>query len=233
MNIDTAIFMQNEKIRRFPNSIEAKKAKFYDDNGYLINKLMDIKHWNTFAASLIEQYNSKGTLSEGQIFSASAMIMKIDNNAEERAAKSAEQKKNMISIDISKILAILDKTEGLERRYSNGREFVTKKVQFPKVRVGDLVFSKASDSSKNAGAVYIKYQKEYIGKVLGGYYLPVNSPCDEVISEIKKICKDPLDSAIAYGKRTGNCAVCSRDLTRHDSIDRGIGPICAERLGIL
>ena len=53
MNIDTAIFMQNEKIRRFPNSIEAKKAKFYDDNGYLINKLMDIKHWNTFAASLI------------------------------------------------------------------------------------------------------------------------------------------------------------------------------------
>ncbi len=233
MNIDTAIFMQKEKIRRFPNSIEAKKFKFYEEHSDIIDALRDIKSWNTFAASLVNQFDTKGQLTEPQLFSASAMLMKIKSNAEERAAKKVEQKKNMLSLDVSKILAILDKTEGVERRYSNGREYVTKKVQFPKVRVGDLVFSKASDSSNNAGAVYIKYQKEYIGKVLGGYYLPVNSPSDEVISEIKSICKDPLDSAIAYGKRTGNCAVCSRDLTRHDSIDRGIGPICAERLGIL
>ncbi len=233
MNIDTAIFMQKEKIRRFPNSIEAKKFKFYEEHSDIIDALRDIKSWNTFAASLVNQFDTKGQLTEPQLFSASAMLMKIKSNAEERAAKKVEQKKNMLSLDVSKILAILDKTEGVERRYSNGREYVTKKVQFPKVRVGDLVFSKASESSNNAGAVYIKYQKEYIGKVLGGYYLPVNSPSDEVISEIKSICKDPLDSAIAYGKRTGNCAVCSRDLTRHDSIDRGIGPICAERLGIL
>jgi ribosomal protein L35AE/L33A len=233
MNIDTAIFMQKEKIRRFPNSIEAKKFKFYEEHSDIIDALRDIKSWNDFAASLVNQFDTKGQLTEPQLFSASAMLMKIKSNAEERAAKKADQKKNMLSLDVSKILAILDKTEGVERRYSNGREYVTKKVQFPKVRVGDLVFSKASESSKNAGAVYIKYQKEYIGKVLGGYYLPVNSPSDEVISEIKSICKDPLDSAIAYGKRTGNCAVCSRDLTRHDSIDRGIGPICAERLGIL
>lgn len=233
MNIDTAIFMQKEKIRRFPNSIEAKKFKFYEEHSDIIDALRDIKSWNDFAASLVNQFDTKGQLTEPQLFSASAMLMKIKSNAEERAAKKADQKKNMLSLDVSKILAILDKAEGVERRYSNGREYVTKKVQFPKVRVGDLVFSKASESSKNAGAVYIKYQKEYIGKVLGGYYLPVNSPSDEVISEIKSICKDPLDSAIAYGKRTGNCAVCSRDLTRHDSIDRGIGPICAERLGIL
>lgn len=233
MNIDTAIFMQKEKIRRFPNSIEAKKFKFYEEHSDIIDALRDIKSWNDFAASLVNQFDTKGQLTEPQLFSASAMLMKIKSNAEEKAAKKADQKKNMLSLDVSKILAILDKTEGVERRYSNGREYVTKKVQFPKVRVGDLVFSKASESSKNAGAVYIKYQKEYIGKVLGGYYLPVNSPSDEVISEIKSICKDPLDSAIAYGKRTGNCAVCSRDLTRHDSIDRGIGPICAERLGIL
>ena len=218
MNIDTLTAIREDKIRRFPNSVMAKKDKFYKEHNEIIDALREITSWNSFAASLVKQFDTKGQLTEPQLFSASAMLMKIKNNAEERAAKKAEQKKNMLSLDVSKILAILDKTEGVERRYSNGREYVTKKVQFPKVRVGDF---------------YIKYQKEYIGKVLGGYYLPVNSPSDEVISEIKRICEDPLESAIAYGKRTGNCAVCSRDLTRHDSIDRGIGPICAERLGIL
>ena len=48
----------------------------------------------------------------------------------------------MVSLDVSKIKAILDKTEGLERRYSNGREYVTKKFVVSKVRVGDLVFQR-------------------------------------------------------------------------------------------
>lgn len=233
MNIETTMFIREEKIRRFPNSVMAKKDKFYKEHNDVIDALREITSWNDFAASLVKQFDDKGQLSEKQLFSASAMLTKIEQNKKEREEKKKQQDKNMVSLDVSKIIAILDKTEGVERRYSNGREYVTKKVQFPKVRVGDLVFSKASESSKNAGAIYIKYQKEYIGKVLGGYYLPFNNPSAEVIEQIKEVCKSPLESAIAYGKRTGNCAVCSRDLTRHDSIDRGIGPICAERLGII
>ena len=240
MNIDTLTAIREDKIRRFPNSVMAKKDKFYKEHNEIIDALREITSWNSFAASLVKQFDTKGQLTEPQLFSASAMLMKIKNNAEERAAKKAEQKKNMLSLDVSKILAILDKTEGVERRYSNGREYVTKKVQFPKVRVGDLVFSKASESSKNAGGIYVfeyrftnKSEKVYIGKVLGGYYLPYNSPSAETIKLIQEVCKSPLESAIAYGRRTGNCAVCSRDLTRHDSIDRGIGPICAEKLGII
>tara|TARA_R100000781_G_C4045650_1_gene115590 strand:+ start:124 stop:813 length:690 start_codon:yes stop_codon:yes gene_type:complete len=229
MNIETAMFIREEKIRRFPNSVMAKKDKFYEEHSEIIDALREVTSWNDFAASLVKQFDSKGQLSEKQLFSASAMLIKIESKKQER--KEAEKK--MISLDVSKIIAILEKTEGVERRYSNGREYVTQKVQFPKVRVGDLVFSKASASSKNAGGIYIKYQKEYIGKVVGGYYLPFNNPSAEVIEQIKEVCKSPLDSAIAYGRRTGNCAVCARDLTRHDSIDRGIGPICAERLGII
>jgi hypothetical protein len=213
MNIDTTMWIHNEKIRRFPNSVMAKKDRFYKEHSDIVNALRDITSWNDFAASLVNQFDAKGQLSEKQLFSASAMLTKIESKKEERQ----EVKKNLISLDVSRIKAILDKAE----------------VMFPKIRVGDLVFSKASEESKNAGGIYIKYQKEYIGKVLGGYYLPFNNPSDEVVEQIKEVCKDPLESAIAYGKRTGNCAVCSRDLTRHDSIDRGIGPICAERLGII
>ena len=33
------------------------------------------------------------------------------------------------------------------------------------------------------------------------------------------------------GKRVGSCCVCARKLTRKESIERGIGPICAEKVG--
>ena len=77
------------------------------------------------------------------------------------------------------------------------------KSSVSKVRVGDLVFSKASESSKNAGGIYVfeyrftnKSEKVYIGKVLGGYYLPYNSPSVETIKLIQEVCKSPLESAI-------------------------------------
>lgn len=38
-----------------------------------------------------------------------------------------------------------------------------------------------------------------------------------------------IEEAKAYGKRTGQCCVCSRELTVKASIDAGIGPICASR----
>lgn len=36
-----------------------------------------------------------------------------------------------------------------------------------------------------------------------------------------------LDEAKAYGKVTGTCCNCGRTLTNEDSIEAGIGPICA------
>jgi hypothetical protein len=38
-----------------------------------------------------------------------------------------------------------------------------------------------------------------------------------------------IEEAKAYGKRTGQCCVCSRELTVKASIDMGIGPICASK----
>lgn len=38
-----------------------------------------------------------------------------------------------------------------------------------------------------------------------------------------------LDEAKAYGRKTGRCYMCSRELTRQESIDKGIGPICESK----
>jgi hypothetical protein len=42
---------------------------------------------------------------------------------------------------------------------------------------------------------------------------------------------DPLAAAVAFGRETGSCSCCGRELTVKASIERGIGPICAEKFG--
>lgn len=42
---------------------------------------------------------------------------------------------------------------------------------------------------------------------------------------------DPIAALSAHGLATGSCGCCGRELTDPESIARGIGPICADRLG--
>jgi len=48
---------------------------------------------------------------------------------------------------------------------------------------------------------------------------------------LSEIAKDPVKAMNEYGLRLGRCGVCNRTLTDRHSILRGIGPVCAERLG--
>lgn len=111
-------------------------------------------------------------------------------------------------------------------------------IQWPKLRMGGFVFSPAGENSANAGAIYIKTRQPsgdlpgvYMGKVLGGK-LFTSRDCDKAAeAEILAIAADPKAAAVAYGKKFGKCSVCNRDLTDAESVERGIGPICAERYG--
>jgi uncharacterized protein (DUF2141 family) len=46
-----------------------------------------------------------------------------------------------------------------------------------------------------------------------------------------EIAKDPEAASVRYGMETRNCGVCGRKLTRKESRERGIGPICAAKQG--
>lgn len=54
---------------------------------------------------------------------------------------------------------------------------------------------------------------------------------DDVKTTILSAAKDPLSAAIQFGKISGSCSCCGRELTDPVSIDRGIGPICAQKFG--
>jgi len=102
----------------------------------------------------------------------------------------------------------------------------------PKLRLGEFVFSPAPATGKDPGAIYVKHSDgSYLGKVAGSRLFTVSSVSPAVEAEIVGVAADPLNAAIAYGKRYGKCSVCARTLTDEASIARGIGPVCAERFG--
>jgi hypothetical protein len=49
------------------------------------------------------------------------------------------------------------------------------------------------------------------------------------ITKLKPTMRMKLEQAAKYGKATGRCLVCGRELTNPESIELGIGPICASR----
>ena len=48
---------------------------------------------------------------------------------------------------------------------------------------------------------------------------------------LSQIAVDPQRAMLDYGQQIGSCGHCGRTLTNPESIERGIGPICAERMG--
>jgi hypothetical protein len=70
---------------------------------------------------------------------------------------------------------------------------------------------------------------KYLGKV-------TTAGCDSRLPDTVKetimgAANDPLSAAIRYGKVSGECSCCGRELTDPKSIEAGIGPICATKFG--
>lgn len=52
-----------------------------------------------------------------------------------------------------------------------------------------------------------------------------------VVFKLTEDMKLTEERAAAFGKITGQCLICNRTLTVQESIDRGIGPVCAGKMG--
>jgi hypothetical protein len=72
-------------------------------------------------------------------------------------------------------------------------------------------------------------QPKYLGKVTPNRLDSRLS--DDVKDVLMEAASDPLTAAIRYGKVSGECSCCGRELTDPLSIERGIGPICADKFG--
>jgi hypothetical protein len=167
-----------------------------------------------FAVSLNDALNKFGHLTEGQIAAVRKCVARDADRKAEQVAKA----------DVAPALTV----EAIEVAFGNAKQ---KGIKYPKLRLDSFTFSPAGANSKNAGAVYVKEGETYLGKVLGGRLFTARECDKDTEGRIIAAATDPHAAAVAYGKRFGKCAVCSRELTDSDSIDRGIGPVCAANYG--
>jgi hypothetical protein len=86
---------------------------------------------------------------------------------------------------------------------------------------------KAVTKGVNEGSVYVFDGATYMGKVTPeGIY----KGDARVKGALEAAANDPLQAAVAYGRQTGNCSCCGRDLDDPVSIFGGIGPVCLAKM---
>lgn len=208
---DEARAKRREAARKGRETKLRNLAKFWEDHYELLHRILSMTDWNDFARSLMQQASDR-PWSEKQLAAAERMVAKLD-------AKKEKERSNAPVIEFDAIRNIFETAVG------NG-------YKRPTYRAEDLVISRAPDNGSNPGALYVKYGDEYQGKIVGTRYFAVRSARPETEDALMEIAKDPLEAAVRWGRRTGRCSCCGRELTNHESIELGIGPICREKWGM-
>lgn len=190
------------------NQMTAFLVAYPDVSGWLFDNCES----NDFAASLAISLQKYGSLTDNQV---AAVRRKLVPGAVAVAISVAE----------------------IEAKFAVAKSNLVKQ---PRIRLDTFVF-KAVIKGANAGGIYVtdttktddEGKAAYLGKVLGGKFLPSRDCSEDQKSRILAAAADPTAAARAYGQRTGNCAICGLELTAEESIQRTIGPICAEKWGML
>lgn len=201
--------------------VAKKRDAIYAD----IPGLKDALEWRAargsdFALSLQNCIETKGVLSDRQIEVARKLVRDDEERAARRAAEREASKVNVAGAGLDKMVAAFDRAK------ASGLSYL-------KMWIGGYLFTVASATSKNPGALYVKRSggdREYLGKILrDGVYQPTREASEEDRAAVATIAQDPAAAAKAHGLETGRCSCCGRELTNKDSIEMGIGPICLEK----
>ena len=169
---------------------------------------LKVQEKNDFRMSLRRSLAQYGSLTEKQV----AAVERIAN----RKPPTADA-----TVDFAPLFSTFAKAKesGLKR---------------PIIRAGGIKVYPAPESGKNAGALYVKDRwGEYLGKVTAeGDFFRARGVSDDDVRHVVELAADPLGTAIKYGRETGSCACCGRDLTDEQSVKDGIGPVCKKRFGL-
>lgn len=174
------------------------------------------KRGNGFACDLSSSLTKWGSLTAGQL----AAVLRCIESDKVRVVEQAKAAEAAPKVDSQTLEAAFAKAKAAG-------------LKWPKIKLGGIVVSPASATSANAGALYAKQDGIYLGKVIGGRFMRSRDCDEEQAARVAELVADPAGTAKAYGIRTGECCVCSRELTDVASIALGVGPICAEKWGFI
>jgi hypothetical protein len=86
---------------------------------------------------------------------------------------------------------------------------------------------KAVTTGGNIGSVYVFTPQGYAGKITKEGVLKANG---NLAPLLEAVAQNPEKAARDYGRETGACSCCGRELSDPVSVFGGIGPICLGRL---
>lgn len=177
------------------------------------------------AQQMLADLMKYGSLFDNRIEFARRMIAKRD---EARAAKEALRQVAMERAPVvgDALQRAFDHAAAAQAAKSKGEAGWRKPV---KLYFGEFAIAAAR---KYPGTLYVNGQGgDYLGKIVAGKFLKSRECSEDVATHVAEIVADPKAAAIRFGQRRGVCCVCNAGLRNHDSIERGIGPICAEKMG--
>lgn len=182
------------------------------------DEAQDLLQWcqGSFARSLYQQSRDR-QLSERQLAWAHKLSSELLQSASE-PAQGSEQPSQFESL-----------FRAFEAARRKGAKRLTLRLEGVNLKPNRDLTSLwvTSQSEKEMGNYGLK--PKYLGKVtLKGLDSRLS---DEVKETLMSAASDPLTAAIRYGKVSGECSCCGRELTDPRSIERGIGPICADKFG--
>lgn len=196
-----------------PPTEQQVAAQWVVEHGDVVQWCTQHKDRSTFAASLYQQYTRRGRLSEGQVGAVRRIL------EEGRVKQQAwEQRQRQEAALPSTGLDLAALPAGYYAVPQGGTRLKVR-VRRPGKNSRWYGYTFVSD-----GAAY-GYGKNYGRQAPGGLYV------GEIVSELRAIVANPQEASATYGKLTGVCGVCGRHLEDEESVARGIGPVCAGRLG--
>lgn len=178
-----------------------------------------------FADKMGQAVEKYGSLTDGQMEAVRRCMVRdrpiVDHGARETDAFNAVSRAE--AVDASKIV------EAIRLGKESGLIWIT-------LRFDGIVIKEAK---KYPGVLYVVHssktdqagKKLYLGKIAEGKFFPARACTPEDQARIILIASDPASAAKVYGNKTNRCCVCDRALTNKQSVEEGIGPICAGRVG--
>lgn len=207
------------------NNLAAKRTAFISKNMDLYTFLNEAGAWSSFAASMAKAISEYGSLTEKQLAAGYSMMAKAKQRDEERAvAKVAEKAAALAAAPVVELSAI-------QALFSTATDNAIKRPIF---RAETLTISKAPDTGRNAGSLYVKRNEDdvYLGLLRNGKFEARREATDADVAALQAVAADPLAESIKYARKTSSCGCCGKGLVDPISILAGIGPICAEKWGL-
>lgn len=174
----------------------------------------------SFAASLVNNFNSWGKLSDKQMIWVDTLTQRANNPTPQVPVQQ---------VNVSRI----------QDMFANaGQKLKRVKVRLQTVSGQAVVFSLAGSMSKYAGQIMITDggpfgQNKFFGRIdVNGDYYATRSSGQEVMDLITEFAAAPEETAGKYGRLTGGCCFCNHSLKDNRSLALGYGPVCADRFGL-